>query len=208
MRSSVDYGVFMWYEREQLAGLIETHVDDFLWAGNPSFEKCIAVLLSSAFHIGSHSGSEFEHLGLHITQRKELSQIELDQIEYIEQIEPIQVSHDRQSNKKEFCTKEESFQFRQLVGKLNWIASQSRPDIAFGVCMLSSTMKNPKIKNVLPANKLLRKIKEQTLRINFPNLSDLSNIQLVMHLWLTYHQEGAQGDTLSLQLHQIVHVVL
>ena len=33
--------------------------------------------------------------------------IELDQIEYIEQIVPIHVSHDRQSNKKELCTKEE-----------------------------------------------------------------------------------------------------
>ena len=67
------------------------------------------------------------------------------------------LSRDRQSNKKEFCTKEESFQFRQLVGKLSWLASQSRPDITFGVCMLSSTMKNPKIENVFAANKLLEK---------------------------------------------------
>ena len=153
VRSSVDYGVFMWYEGEKLAELIEIHVDDFLWAGNSSFEKCVIVPLSSAFHIGSHSCSEFEHLGLHISQKKEINMIELHQIEYIEQILPIHVSCDRQSNKKEFCTKEESFQFRQLVGKLNWIASQSRPDIAFGLCMLSSTMKNPKIENVLGANK-------------------------------------------------------
>ena len=55
MISSVDYGVFMWYEGEKLAGLIEIHVDDFLWAGNSSFEKCVIVPLSSAFHIGSHS---------------------------------------------------------------------------------------------------------------------------------------------------------
>ena len=50
VRSSVDYGVFMWYEGEQLAGLIEIDVDDFLWAGNSSFEKCVIVPLSSAFH--------------------------------------------------------------------------------------------------------------------------------------------------------------
>ena len=92
---------------------------------------------------------------------------------------PIHVSRDRQSDRKEFCTKEESFQFRQLVGKLNWIACQNHPDIAFGVCMLSSTMNNPKIKNVLATNKLLRKVKEQPLRLNFPNLSDLGNIQLI-----------------------------
>ena len=30
VRSSVDCGVFMWYERKELAGLIEIHVDDFL----------------------------------------------------------------------------------------------------------------------------------------------------------------------------------
>ena len=167
VRSSVDYGVFMWYEGEKLAGLIEIHVNDFLWAGNSSFEKCVIIPLCSAFHIRSHSCSEFEHLGLQISQKKEINMIELDQIEYIEQIVPIHVSRDRQCNKKEFCTKEESFQFRQLVGKLNWIASKSRPDIAFGVCMLSSTMKNPKIENVLAANKLLRKVKEQPLRINF-----------------------------------------
>ena len=154
-------------------------MDDFLRAGNSSSEKCAIVPLSSAFHIGNHSCSEFEHLGLHISQKKELNMIELDQIEYMEQIVPIHVSRDRQSNKKEFCTKKESFQFCQLVEKLNWIASQSCPDIAFGVCLLSSTMEYPKIENVLAANKLLRKVKEHLLRINFPNLSDLGNIQLI-----------------------------
>ena len=141
-------------------------MDDFLWAGNSSFEKCIIVPLYSAFQIGSHSCSEFEHLELHISQKKEINMKELDQIEYIEQIVPIHVSHDRQSKKKEFCTKEESFQFRQSVGKLNWIASQSGPDIAFGVCMLSLTTKNPKVENVLAANKLLRKVKERTVTEN------------------------------------------
>ena len=45
--------------------------------------------------------------------------------------------------------------------------------------MLNSTMKNPKLENVLAANKLLRKVKEQPLRINFPNLLDFGNIQLI-----------------------------
>ena len=112
------------------------------------------------------------------------------------------MSHDRQPNKKEFCTKEESLQFCQLVGKLNWIASQSRPDIAFGLCMLSSTMKNPKIENVLLANKLLRKVKEQPLRINFRNLSDLGNIQLICFSDTSLADlPSGRRNTLSLQLH-------
>ena len=45
--------------------------------------------------------------------------------------------------------------------------------------MLSSTMKNPQIEDVLAANKLLWKVKERPLRINFPNLLDLGNIQLI-----------------------------
>ena len=99
VRSSVDYGVFMWYEGEQLARLIEIHVDDFLWAGNSSFEKCVIAPLSSAFHIGSHSCSEFEHLGLHISHKKELNMIELDQIEYIKKIVPIHVLCDNLTRK-------------------------------------------------------------------------------------------------------------
>ena len=82
----------MWYEGEQLAGLIEMHVNDFLWAGNPSFEKCVIVPLSTAFHIGNNSCSEFKHLGLHISQKKELNLIALGQIEKTEQIVPIHVS--------------------------------------------------------------------------------------------------------------------
>ena len=81
--------------------------------------------------------------------------------------------------RKKLCTEEESFQFRQLLEKLKWIANQSRPDISFGVCMLNSTMKIPKIENVLASNKLLRKVIEQPLRTNFRNLSDLGNIQLI-----------------------------
>ena len=90
-----------------------------------SFTFHNSLLTARTFSIlGSHLCSEFEYLGLHISQKKELNLIELDQIEYIEQIVPIHVSRDRQSNNKEFCTKEESFQFHQLVGKLSWIALQ------------------------------------------------------------------------------------
>ena len=31
-RSSIDYGVFFWYYDNQLSGLFQSHVDDFLWA--------------------------------------------------------------------------------------------------------------------------------------------------------------------------------
>ena len=64
------------------------------------------------------------------------------------------------------------------MGKLNWVAKQTRPDICFDVCHLTSTLKNPIIANIVKANKVFRRIKENPLVICFPNLGELNQLQL------------------------------
>ena len=53
----------------------------------------------------------------------------LDQLDYIQNMEPISLTRDRHLQKEDPCTNKEATMYRQLVGKLNWIANQSRPDI-------------------------------------------------------------------------------
>ena len=64
------------------------------------------------------------------------------------------------------------------MGKLNWVAKQTRPNICFDVCQLTSTLNNPIIANIVKANKVLRRIKENPLVIRFPNLGELDQLQL------------------------------
>ena len=67
--------------------------------------------------------------------------------------------------KQQICDNEKSTEYRQLIGKLNWIANQSRPDIYFNVCHLSSKMKSRTIGDLINVNKVLRKIKENPMTV-------------------------------------------
>ena len=81
------------------------------------------------------------------------SSIHIAQIEYIISIECYTLPRDRQVQKGDLYTNEETLKFCQLLGKLNWAANQSCPDILFDVCQLSSVMCSPTIEHVLKANK-------------------------------------------------------
>ena len=69
--------------------------------------------------------------------------ITLNQIDYISSIQSIQVSRNLQMWKQQICDNEKSTKYCQLIGKLNWIANQNRPDIYFDTCHLSLKMKSP-----------------------------------------------------------------
>ena len=86
----------------------------------------------------------------------------------------------RRALKSDFCATAESSQFRRLVGKLNWVSTQTRPDISFDVCMLSSVMKKPQVSDLILANKVLLKAKDTPLIISFPAL-DVQEYQLVCY---------------------------
>ena len=45
--------------------------------------------------------------------------------------------------KQQICDNKKSTKYRQLIGKLNWIANQNSADIYFDTCHLSLKMKLP-----------------------------------------------------------------
>ena len=57
--------------------------------------------------------------------------------------------------------KEENESIRTLVGQLGWITGQTRPDLAFEVCQLSRILNHRKVEDILKANKLLFKAKNE-----------------------------------------------
>ena len=177
VRSKVDFGVFIWFENGILSGILETHVDDFLWAGTSSFAENVINNLCQSFNIGSQFQETFIHLGLNIAQCDD--KIYVDQITYIQSIESIDISTTRLNARGEYCTQKESHSFRKLVGKLNWVGGQTRPDILFNVCFLSSVIESPRISDLILANKVVRKLKDHPVKICYPGLGDLHNCQIM-----------------------------
>ena len=117
-RLSLDYGVFTWHnENNKLCGIFQSHVADFLWAGNDEFKCNIVKKLCEKFQLGKQSVQAFKYVGLNIVMYNE--NITLDQIDYISSIQFMQVSRDLQMCKQQICDNEKSAEYRQLIGKLN-----------------------------------------------------------------------------------------
>merc|ERR1712121_556914 len=96
------------------------------------------------------------------------------QKKYIESLETIQnIGKDEQLNKKD------KRKLRAAVGQLNWIAFQTRPDMAFDACNAAVSLKNATTKDVKSANKSIRKAKANEVNIKFNNIGDLKKGEIV-----------------------------
>ena len=173
----VDPTMFYWYHNNKLCGLFLMHVDDFIWGGTSEFENYVINKIRSKFEIGKQSNTIFKYIGLEIHQDK--TGITLDQKSYIESVNPIIVPRARLSKKNDILNKDESDQLRCLVGQLNWLCTQTRPDICHEVLELSSALKHPVINDILMANKCLRKVKMEECSIRFPFLGDINKLNLI-----------------------------
>ena len=67
-------------------------------------------------------------------------------------------------------TTDEAQQLKGLAGQLNWTSSQTCPDMSFGACEVSISIKDAQIGDLVNANKDIRKLKSQQILLQFPNL--------------------------------------
>ena len=63
---------------------------------------------------------------------------------------------------------------RNALGKINWVASMTRPESSYHVCQISTRVKNANTANVHSINKVIKYFKNITLHITVPVL-DLSS---------------------------------
>lgn len=173
-----DPAMFYWYRMDKLAGMFLIHVDDFLWSGLEEFSVQVIEKVRGIFKVGKEACETFRYLGLDIKQGT--SFITLDQKSYIKSILPIPISHARSSNKNDALNKEETDALRSIIGQLNWVSTQSRPDISYDVLELSNSLKSPKVENLCKANKIIKKLHLSESHIIFPNLGDLMKLKLIV----------------------------
>ena len=131
IQSTIDKAIFRWYENSKLAGLFVLHVDDFFYAGTKSFITNVIDKICLKFQIGSQGTNCFKYIGLEITHDND--SITLAQNEYSILVNEIPITITRMMHKRDEVSCLEKKQLRSLIGKLNWIANQTRPDLSFDV---------------------------------------------------------------------------
>ena len=55
--------------------------------------------------------------------------------------------------------------FRKYVGKLNWLAANTRPDLAINALELAKKQKTAVLKDLRNVNRILQKVREKDCKI-------------------------------------------
>ena len=168
--SSLDPSMFIFKPSKRIEGVLVSHIDDFLHCGNQNFYSTIIEPLCSRFQTGSRQSENFKYVGFQITQTE--SNILLDQQDYIDSIEIPKIPIARRMKKTEPLNPEENTIYRSLVGALNWIVQNTRPDLSFELTYLSSKFDKAEIQDLQQIIKALLKVKEEKSELLFPHLGD------------------------------------
>lgn len=164
-----DYDDALFYykpnKKEPCEGIIVIHVDDFLYGGSTKFAKKIEEI-HKKFIVGSHLDAPFKYVGLELS--RDDKSIMVHQGSYIDRIDEMEVKNRNDKTKPlEKCPQKD---YRAICGQLNWVASQTRPDLSFEVCRLSTSLNRATVDDLIQANKTARKWKQRSVSIKFPEV--------------------------------------
>ena len=162
---TLDPSVYVYHERGLMCGFCVLHVDDFLIGGIPLFHEKVVSKLVSEFVVSTRKSGQFTYVGWDINQTK--NYIEVDQMKYQLGISMIELNTARSKQTEHECSLTEKRSYQQLLGRLQWISSQSRPDIRFAVLECSLMASKPKVKDIIRINKVVKKMNKTTLKIRF-----------------------------------------
>ena len=177
--SKYDDAMFLWHENDKLIGMIVCHVDDFVYSGTDEWHGRVIDKIKKTFRISVENQGSFKYVGLNVTQTDDATLLEQDT--YIKRLEPVMMTADRLQDKESPLTKEEKAQLRSLSGQILWASSQTRPDIMFDSCITSNYGKNPTIRNIIQANKTVKKLKSTYVQLVFPNLGDPRKTEVITY---------------------------
>ena len=98
-------------------------------------------------------------------------------------LESIPISKERKAHPEDKATPEEISDFRSVLGALQWLATQSRPDVAFSVNQLQKRVNCLEVKDLEVANQIVRIVKKNEVSLVFRNLG--KNVAVV-----SFHDAG------------------
>ena len=178
--------------------LLTLHVDDFIFCGLNEWLTNIVQQIKRTFEISSSAQGCFRHLGLNLVQAK--NEIFVDQDDYTNELKGIDLDRSRKLQKNELLDKHEVKELRAVAGRLLWVSSNTRPDLAYDTCVVSNYGKAPTVSSCLLANKAVQKAKKTHLKLVFPDLGDPD-------LWKIRVYSDAAHASLSNQSSQAGYIV-
>ena len=176
-KSKFDNAIFFWHLNDKLQGILSLHVDDFCWAGTEWFRQKVIDHLRKKFLISKEETETFKYLGLQIMQNKD--EIKIHQKDYIGEIQKIEVDNPSQKDRK--LSTQETQQLRRVAGQLNWVSTQTRPDMAYAASIVSGSIKDATVRDLISANKYIKMLQSTDVVLSFPKIADIEHSELICY---------------------------
>ncbi|CAE7298113.1 unnamed protein product, partial [Symbiodinium microadriaticum] len=129
-------------------------VDDFIVTVLPSHEKQVEEELRQRFTFGKWEKGAAEYAGRRV--RTFHDKVLIDQGKYIrEQVRPVPLEKHRKQDRKAVLNETEFQLLRSAIYKVNWLAKESRPEMAGLASIMASRLSVATIDDVLTVNKCI-----------------------------------------------------
>jgi len=178
-KSRFDSCLFYMRENGELTGIYGVHVDDCATGGHgPKYQKALKHLQENFEFRKWRDGIEGgDFCGASYTQDPISFEVHMSQSKFIQKLRPIHFSKDRLRDKSAELTPKEVSCLRAVNGSLNWLATQSRPDLATQVSFSQQSFPSPTVLDALAANHAVRRARQhadQNLRFSSIPVDKLS----------------------------------
>ena len=125
--------------------------------------------------------TEGEFCGAHYRQDPKSMAIHMSQQSFAQKLKPAYMPARRRSQRSAALDSKEISVLRAINGSLNWLSSQSRPDLAAQTSLSQQSMSNPTIHNLCEVNNVIRRAKQHDdLTICFQPIP-MKSLRLVCH---------------------------
>ena len=165
----------------ELEGLVLTHVDDLLHgSGSDLFETEVLGPLKEKFMFGGEEEGRFRYIGMQVSQTND--SIVINQDHYIDTLEVPDFDYTMQELRANDLVGDDSQdEFRAMVGRIGWLASNSRPDLCFDSVALSTKVGKATLVDFRQAIKIMKKAKIEPTEMKFVNLGPVDEWTIEGH---------------------------
>ena len=153
--SKFDKCLYTLRDQNRLVGIMGVHVDDTALGGEGTVFRKAVQDLRARFPYRKWRVNNGEFCGAFYKQDVKTKKIEMSMSKFAEGLKAANIKKgvDPDSELQPFQIK----QLRGINGSLNWLSSQSRPDLAAQTSMSQQAFPNPKIRHLRAANNVVRR---------------------------------------------------
>ena len=168
-------------DQGKLVGVYGVHVDDCATGGEgPVYEKALA-LLRSKFEFRKWRTGDGDFCGSRYTQDEQSKEITMNQTAFLDKLKPLHFNRTRLKEKDSPLTDKEISCLRAINGSLNWLSTQTRPDLATQVSFSQQSFPTPTVSDAVSANNAIRRARQHSdMSIVFRKI-EISSLAVVCH---------------------------